>query len=76
MVSGYAREADRRGVHLHQDTAVVGVDVADGRVRGGRTNRGSIAAPVVVNCTAGWSSQVCDLAGVALPLTTFPLQAP
>lgn len=75
VVWGYARSADAAGVHLHQDTEVVGIDVADGRVRGVRTSRGPVTAPAVVACTAGWASTVCDLAGVALPITTFPLQA-
>ncbi|MGH3383698.1 MAG: FAD-dependent oxidoreductase [Nocardioidaceae bacterium] len=75
VVWGYARAADANGVHLHQETEVVGIDVVDGRVRGVRTNRGPVAAPVVVNCTAGWSSLVCALAGVEVPITTYPLQA-
>lgn len=76
VVWGYARGADAAGVHLHQDTEVVGIDLAaGGQVRGVRTNRGPVAAPVVVACTAGWATTVCDLAGVALPITTFPLQA-
>jgi sarcosine oxidase subunit beta len=75
VVWGYARGADARGVHLHQDTEVVGIDVAGGRVRGVRTSRGRIAAPVVVNCTAGWATLVADMAGVRLPISTFPLQA-
>ena len=54
---------------------ITGIDVADGKVRGVRTNRGNIAAPVVVNCTAGWSTLVAALAGVRLPIQTFPLQA-
>ena len=40
-----------------------------------RTTRGDIAAPVVLNATAGWSTLVADLAGVRLPVQTFPLQA-
>jgi sarcosine oxidase subunit beta len=76
VVWGYARGADAAGVHLHQDTEVVGIDItAGGQVRGVRTNRGPVAAPVVVACTAGWATTVCDLAGVALPITTYPLQA-
>jgi sarcosine oxidase subunit beta len=75
VVWGYARAADAHGVHLHQGTEVVGIDVAGGAIRGVRTNRGSIATPVVVNCTAGWSSLVSELAGVRLPITTLPLQA-
>lgn len=75
VVWGYARGADAHGVHIHQNTEVTGIDVAAGRVRGVRTSRGDIAAPVVVNCTAGWSTRVADMAGVRLPIQTFPLQA-
>jgi sarcosine oxidase, subunit beta len=75
VVWGYARGADRRGVHIHQNTEVVGVDAIDDRVTGVRTSRGPISASVVVNCTAGWSSLVSDMAGVEMPVQTFPLQA-
>jgi sarcosine oxidase subunit beta len=72
---GYARGADARGVQIHEYTEVVGIDVEDGRVRGVQTSRGHISTPVVLNCTAGWSSLVSRLAGVRLPISTHPLQA-
>jgi sarcosine oxidase subunit beta len=72
---GYARGADAYGVHIHQNTEVQGIDVEDGAVKGVRTSRGAIAAPVVVNCTAGWASLVSAMAGVDLPIITHPLQA-
>jgi sarcosine oxidase subunit beta len=75
VVWGYARAADALGVHLHQRTEVTGIDVEHERVTGVRTNRGRIAAPVVVNSTAGWSTLVSDMAGVRTPVQTFPLQA-
>jgi sarcosine oxidase, subunit beta len=75
VVWGYARAADTLGAHLHQRTEVTGIDVEHGRVTGVRTNRGRIATPVVVNSTAGWSTLVCDMAGVRTPVQTFPLQA-
>src|SRR5690606_1112549 len=75
VVWGYARGADAAGVELHQETEVVGIDVAGDRVTGVQTSRGPISAPVVVSCTAGWASTVCDLGGVRLPISTFPLQA-
>ena len=62
-------------MHLHQGTEVTGIDVAGGRVRGVATSRGDIAAPVVLNATAGWSTLVAAMAGVHLPIQTFPLQA-
>lgn len=75
VVWGYARAADARGVQLHQKTEVTAIDVAHGRVTGVQTNRGPISAPIVVNCTAGWSSIISDMAGVRTPVQTFPLQA-
>jgi sarcosine oxidase subunit beta len=75
VVWGYARAADGLGVHIHQNTEVTGIDVGGGRVRGVQTTRGPIAAPVVVNCTAGWASLISALAGVGLPIITHPLQA-
>jgi sarcosine oxidase subunit beta len=75
VVWAYARGADALGVHIHQNTEVTGIDVADGQVRGVRTTRGDIATRVVLNATAGWSTLICDMAGVTLPIETFPLQA-
>jgi sarcosine oxidase, subunit beta len=72
---GYARAADARGVHLHQQTELLGIDVEHGRVTGVTTSRGRISTPVVVNCTAGWSSLVSAMAGVSMPIVTSPLQA-
>jgi sarcosine oxidase subunit beta len=75
VVWGYARGADAQGVHIHQNTEVTGIDVADGRVEGVKTSQGDIATRVVVNCTAGWSTLISEMAGVRMPISTFPLQA-
>jgi sarcosine oxidase subunit beta len=72
---GYARGADARGVQIHQNTQVLGIDVSGDRVTGVRTSRGPISTPIVVNCTAGWATTIADLAGVRLPIITHPLQA-
>jgi sarcosine oxidase subunit beta len=72
---GYARAADALGAEIHQETRVEDIEVVAGRVTGVMTNRGRIAAPVVVNCTAGWCTLVSDMAGVKLPISTSPLQA-
>ena len=75
VVWGYARAADSHGVHIHQNTEVTGIDVENGRVSGVRTNGGDIATGKVVNCTAGYSSLISSMAGVKMPIGTFPLQA-
>jgi sarcosine oxidase, subunit beta len=72
---GYARGADAYGVHLHQNTEVTGIDVDHGRVVGVRTSRGNIATGAVLNATAGWSTLIADMAGVELPIESYPLQA-
>ncbi|MFC5140464.1 FAD-dependent oxidoreductase [Actinomycetospora rhizophila] len=75
VVWGYARGADAHGVHIHQQTEVTGIDVSHGRVTGVQTTRGRIATPVVLNATAGWATLISDMAGVSMPVQTFPLQA-
>jgi sarcosine oxidase, subunit beta len=75
VVWGFARGADRGGVEIHPYTTVTGITHDNGRVTGVETNRGRIEAGTVVSATAGWSTLVCGLAGVRLPITTHILQA-
>jgi sarcosine oxidase, subunit beta len=75
VVWGFARGADRRGVELHQNTRVTGIETSGDRVVAVETNRGRVEAGVVISATAGWSTLVCGLAGVQLPITTHILQA-
>jgi sarcosine oxidase, subunit beta len=75
VVWGLARGADRGGIEIHQNTEVLGIERRNGRVERIRTNRGTISTNTVVNCTAGWSTLICDMVGVRLPITTHILQA-
>jgi sarcosine oxidase subunit beta len=75
VVWAYARNADQMGVHLHQDTAVTGVDVRGGRVTGARTGRGDVATGTVISAAGAWTGEICGMAGVPTPLVTFPRQA-
>lgn len=75
VVWGYARGAAARGVHIHQHTEVTGIDVTADRVTAVRTTQGDIATRIVLNATAGWASLIAGMAGVRLPITTYPLQA-
>src|SRR5947207_6114308 len=70
VVWAFARGADRGGAEIHPYTEVTGIDRANGRVTGVKTTRGDIRTRTVLNCTAGWSTLVCDMAGVPLPITT------
>ena len=75
VVWGLARGADRQGAEIHQNTKVTGITQEHGRVTGVETNRGRVEAEVVISAVAGWSTLVCDLARVRLPITTHILQA-
>ncbi len=75
VVWAFARGADEGGAELHPGTEVTGLRRAGERIVAVQTNRGEVGAGVVLNCTAGWSTQVADMAGVPLPITTHILQA-
>ncbi len=75
VVWGLARSADAGGAEIHQNTTVTGLRRTGNRITHVETNQGTTAAGQVLNCTAGWSTQVADMAGVGLPITTHILQA-
>jgi sarcosine oxidase, subunit beta len=75
VVWGFARGADRGGAEIHPYTEVTAIERSGGRVSGVQTTRGRIRTGTVVNATAGWSTLICDMVDVRLPITTHILQA-
>ena len=73
---GYARAADALGVDIIENCEVTGMRRdASGAVQGVETSRGYIASRKIGVVAAGNSSVVMAMAGVRLPLESFPLQA-
>ncbi|MBA91012.1 MAG: sarcosine oxidase subunit beta [Phyllobacteriaceae bacterium] len=73
---GYARAAVARGVHVIQNCAVTGIRrSADGAVEGVETTRGFIGARKVGVVAAGNTTPIMEMAGLRMPLESFPLQA-
>ncbi len=72
---GYGRGADRRGVEIHQQTEVLGIDVENGRVAGVRTSRGKISTRKVLCAVAGSTPRVLNMINIRTPITIHPLQA-
>jgi sarcosine oxidase subunit beta len=73
---GYARGASARGVDIIQNCEVTGIKRApDGRVTGVDTTRGFIGAKKVGVVASGHSSVLMGMAGVRMPLESYPLQA-
>ena len=75
VVWGFARAADEGGAEIHPYTEVTGLERSNGKVTAVQTNRGRVEAGQVLNCTAGWSTLISDMAGVEMPITTHILQA-
>jgi sarcosine oxidase subunit beta len=73
---GYARAADALGVDILQNCEVTAIRRGtDGAVTGLETTRGAIRTGRIGIVAAGHSSVVAAMAGLRLPLESFPLQA-
>ena len=75
LVWGLARGADALGVDIIQQCEVTGFNMDGGRVTGVRTTRGDINTEQVGVAVAGHSTQLADMAGFRLPITSMALQA-
>ena len=73
---GFARAADARGVDIIQNCEVTAIrrDVF-GAVSGVETTRGFIATQKIGVVAAGHTSVLMSMAGVRMPLESYPLQA-
>ena len=84
LARALAEGARRLGVAIHARTCVEGIDTDGGRVTGVRTDRGRIAAEVVVNAAGAAAGVVGRMAGVTIPVVpmrhqyvvTSPLDPP
>jgi sarcosine oxidase subunit beta len=73
---GFARAASARGVDIIENCEVKGINRdAAGAVNGLETTRGPIACRRVGVAAAGHTSVIMAMAGVRMPLESFPLQA-
>jgi glycine cleavage system aminomethyltransferase T/glycine/D-amino acid oxidase-like deaminating enzyme len=66
--------ARQGGCRIFTSTRVTGIEVRDGRVRGVRTDRGEIAAEVVVDAGGMYAAEIARMAGVRVPLIPFSHQ--
>jgi sarcosine oxidase subunit beta len=76
---GYGRGADRRGVEIHQDTQVLGIELehreSGPAVVGVHTSRGRIATRKLLCAVAGSTPGVLAMVGLRSPIYIHPLQA-
>jgi sarcosine oxidase, subunit beta len=73
---GYARAADALGVDIIQNCEVTGIRRGpDGAVEGLETTRGPVRSRRVGVVAAGHTSVIMAMAGVRMPIESYPLQA-
>lgn len=74
LTMALAKGARQRGARVQTDTRVVGIDVADGRVRAVETEGGRIECEVVVNAGGIYAAEIGRLAGVNVPVVPMEHQ--
>ncbi len=66
---GFAGAARDLGVRIMEQTEVTAILTEGNRIKGVRTSRGEIEAPIVVNTAGTWGDRIGRMAGVEIPLT-------
>jgi sarcosine oxidase, subunit beta len=73
---GYARAASARGADIIENCEVTGIRRSpDGAVQALETSRGLIKTPKIGVAAAGHTSVLMAMAGLRMPLESYPLQA-
>ena len=74
VVMGYVKAARRLGVQTITGTAVEGILVENGEIRGVETSAGTVSTPLVVNAAGPWAGVIGQMAGVPIPITPLRRQ--
>jgi len=74
VVAGYIGAALKLGGRAFNNVEVTGIKVESGRVSCVETNKGFIAAPLVVNAAGPWAGLVGEMAEVKIPITSLRRQ--
>ena len=68
VASAFARAARRRGVAIHEGTAVEGLLIEGGRVAGVQTSHARLLAPTVISAQNIWARELERWTGIATPV--------
>ena len=75
VVWGLAKEAAKKGVHIHQGTDVLGIGLEKGKVVSVETDKGQIRTARVLNAAGGYSPLIASMVGIRLPIEVLTIQA-
>ena len=70
----FASEARKRGAYIANETEVIGIETARGKIARVKTNQGDIATPNIVNCAGPWAGQIGAMAGLEIPIVPLRRQ--
>ena len=68
MINGYSTIARKLGVAIEIETEVTGINVEAGEIKGIVTNKGEIAAPLVINAAGPYAKVIGEMAGIDVPV--------
>ncbi|HQU68543.1 MAG TPA: FAD-dependent oxidoreductase [Albidovulum sp.] len=68
LTQSLAKGARTGGARIFERVRVTAISTKDGRATGVSTDRGHIAAEIVVNCAGQWARKVGQMCGVSVPL--------
>jgi sarcosine oxidase subunit beta len=74
VVAGYISAASKLGGKSFNNVEVTGIKVESGHVVGVETNKGFVAAPVIVNTAGPWAGLIGKMANVNTPITSLRRQ--
>ena len=62
LTIAYAENAAENGVHAYLNTAVLDMDVENGKITAVKTNRGTIRPKIVINAAGVWADKIAEMA--------------
>ncbi len=68
VLSGFASGAKRVGVKIYEGTEVLGISLANGKIRSVKTKTEEISTPVVVNAGGPYAASIGEMVGVKIPV--------
>jgi sarcosine oxidase subunit beta len=68
VLSGFSNSVKRAGVKIYEGTEVLGISLANGKIRSVKTKEEEISTPMVVNAGGPYASTVGEMVGIKIPV--------